>query len=292
MSASACPCCCTPTLAGQACTGCHLRPDASGRLWRQPGPHAAPAGFDDAAASRLADLDASQHFWMSHRLALIRRLLEHRHRERGKPWRRVLELGCGAGAALPLLESYAHDVTAVDGHGHLLERARDRSATARLIEGDVTDTGLPAGQHDLICAFDVLEHVDPDRFLGEARRLATDDADLLLSVPAGQYLWSRMDEEAGHRCRYDPPMLRGELARNGWSPGRRTHYQMLLLPLLYVSRRWARAQTHASRERAPAPWVATLLGEINRAEVGLFHRLNLPMGSSLFMWAQAETPSK
>ena len=248
---------------------------------------APPNGFNIQAARRLGDLDAQGHFWLQHRTRLIRHLLRRRQLKNGGPWKQALELGCGTGQSLRDLESLAVHVTAVDGHPTLLEAAKQRTSKTNLHHRDVTSTGLPTGQYDLICAFDVLEHVNPDDFLGEARRLATNDADLLISVPAGQYLWSQMDEAAGHRCRYDAQMLRSEMNRNEWLPGWHTHYQFLLLPLLYASRRWASSNNHVKRERLPSPLVAGTLSLINRLEVGGFNAVPLPWGSSLFMWARA-----
>jgi len=51
-----------------------------------------------------------------------------------------------------------------------------------------------------------------------------------------QYLWSAVDEIAGHRCRYSTKMLTNELADNGWQLINFTHYQFLLFPLFIVSR--------------------------------------------------------
>lgn len=285
-----CPCCLS-MLAGPVqqavCTGCRLQADESRRLWLAFD-ETCPAGFDHAAVARLNDLGRHNHFWIRERCRLVDRLLTRLQRTSGGGWAAALELGCGAGLMLPLLEACAKRVVAVDGHRTLLQSALAASTKTVLLQGEVTHSGLRSQQFDLITAFDVLEHVDPDAFLSEARRLAGDGAKLLISVPAFPALWSEMDVRAGHRCRYRWPQLNAELARSGWRPLGHTHFQFLLFPLVYVSRRLGRTSPR-ELERRPPPGLDRLLGTINSIEVALLGGLSLPFGSSLFAWACADT---
>ncbi|MDQ7743547.1 class I SAM-dependent methyltransferase [Hydrogenophaga pseudoflava] len=245
-----------------------------------------PEGFDAEAADRLSDLAAQKHFWMRERQRLMARLLQRMSGGGPTSWQKALELGCGTGEQLRMLESVARTVTAVDGHRSLLEQAHARSSRAVLVQADVTDTALPSGEHDLIAAFDVIEHVDADAFLAEARRVARPGADLLLSAPAFPSLWSDMDVRAGHRCRYRLTQMRKELLRHGWRPAGHTHYQCLLFPLVYASRRWSGTAGQVA-ERRPSAMLDRWLGAVNRFEVQALGRCSLPFGSSLFVWAKA-----
>lgn len=229
---------------------------------------------------------ARDHFWLAGRQALVELRLIQLRKARTGPWHQGLELGCGGGALLKPLSRHALSLTGIDGHASLLTQARRVHPKVRLLGADVTATGLDSGTFDLIGAFDVLEHVDPDDFLGEARRLATPGADLLLSVPAFPTLWSDMDERAGHRCRYRWQELRRELLRQGWTPMGHTHYQFLLFPLAWLSRRLP-SKALARLERRPSAWMERLLGSVNAWEVGALERLTLPWGTSLFVWARA-----
>lgn len=246
-----------------------------------------PQGFDLDAVARLDHLGDQNHFWMRERLRLIDRLLGRLHGATAGGWAAALELGCGAGLSLPLLEARAERVVAVDGHRILLQRALAATRHATLVQADVTDTGLEGGRFDLITAFDVLEHTDADAFLSEARRLAAPDAKLLVSVPAFASLWSEMDVRAGHRCRYRWGQLKAELARNGWRPLGHTHFQFFLFPLVYASRRLARNSIR-QLERTPPGGVDRLLGLVNHLEVALLAGVPLPFGSSLFGWASRD----
>jgi len=68
----------------------------------------------------------------------------------------------------------------------------------------------PASKYDLVLMLDVLEHVEDDvaTLREAAANLLEPGGWVLLSVPAGQALFSRHDELLGHKRRYAPARLR------------------------------------------------------------------------------------
>jgi SAM-dependent methyltransferase len=278
-----CPRCRVPMRSSSArvrCDACRLTWTFDQRLWLSQDA-ANPDRFDAAAVARLEAMEDGGHFWLESRRRLVGHIL-HRAAPAGDD---ALELGCGAGSTLPLLERRFERVVGIDGHPELLRRAGELSSTAALIQADVCSTPVEDAQFDIIAAFDVIEHVDPDVFLAEARRLARPGGRLLLSAPAFPTLWSRMDRRAGHRCRYRIAQLIPELTRNGWQYVGHTHFQFLLFPLVFLGRRLAMGMADGV-ERHPPAWLARALGAINRLEVHALHRWALPYGSSLFAWAR------
>ena len=102
-------------------------------------------------------------------------------------------------------------------------RARGGSATLGSI------TALPYGNavFDLICAFDVIEHVDDDeRALAELSRVAASGAALITSVPLHPAQWTGFDAFVGHRRRYEPEDLKAKLARHGFTVERSAVFGM------------------------------------------------------------------
>jgi len=184
---------------------------------------------------------------------------------------------------LPAWEARFETVVAVDASRSLLSRARVSGRAATIVQADVCATPLDQEQFDVAAAFDVIEHVDPDALLSEARRLVRPGGRLLLSAPAFKALWSGMDERAGHRCRYSSRLLRAELQRNGWRCDGHTYYQCLLLPLMYVSRRIGGGSL--AIERRPGRLLNRALGAVNRLEAVVSSRFAVPFGSSLVAWA-------
>lgn len=262
-----------------ACPACGWVRNRQGRLWLVHR-DLCPAGFDRAAAGRLQAMEG--HFWTRGRRRLVDRLLCRFEGSAGQ----AVELGCGTGGMLPILERRFAEVTAIDAYASLLEKAESNSARAALFQADVTRTTLPGDMSDFVMALDVIEHVDPDALLTEAHRISVPGGWLLLSAPAAPSLWSRMDESAGHRCRYTRASLTEELIRNGWIPLGFTHYQCLLFPLVWLSHVLGKRGDHGF-ERHPKAWLDRLLGGINYLEIAFFGMLSLPFGSSLFMWAKA-----
>ena len=71
------------------------------------------------------------------------------------------------------------------------------------------------GEFDLVCAFDVIEHVEDDRrVFREVSRVLKDDGVLICSVPLYADLWTEFDDWVGHARRYDPSDLLAIMAGN------------------------------------------------------------------------------
>jgi SAM-dependent methyltransferase len=196
--------------------------------------------------------------------------------------RAAVELGCGTGGFLETLCRRFGAVAAVDAYADSL-RAAPHLPNLETAQADVLAAPLADAAFDLVAALDVLEHVPPEAFLAEAARLARPGGWLLLTVPAGPSLWSALDVAAGHRCRYTLARLRDELRGTGWRIVHWTHYQLLLWPLVWASRRFfARAgRDRSPLERRPPAALGRLLGAVNSLEVRALGRLRLPLGSSL-----------
>ncbi len=131
-----------------------------------------------------------------------------------------LEVAPGLRPRLPIEGTHFVDLSAP-----ALARLRGRGASAVL--GLVTSIPFPDGSFDLVCALDIVEHVDDeDGALSELSRVAAPGATLLLSVPLHQSRWTAFDDFVGHRRRYDPERLVAKLAENGFSVERSAVYGM------------------------------------------------------------------
>jgi SAM-dependent methyltransferase len=150
----------------------------------------------------------SIHGWL--RYDIVHRILQ-----RLQP-RTALEIGCGQGAfgaRLVGVTSYL----GVEPDDQSFEVARQR-ITAR---GGTVLHGLhsvvPSGSvYDLVCAFEVLEHIEDDvAALTDWVGLLRPGGHLLLSVPAFQERFGPMDTYAGHFRRYSPESLQERLVDAG-----------------------------------------------------------------------------
>ena len=88
-----------------------------------------------------------------------------------------------------------------------------RRSGAEVVLGEVTSLPFADASFELVCALDIIEHVDDDeRALGELCRVARTGASLLISTPLHPALWTSFDEFVGHRRRYEPAALLAKLA--------------------------------------------------------------------------------
>lgn len=130
----------------------------------------------------------------------------------------VLEIGCGLGAfGVRFAERYNYLGLEPDpaAYGVAVGRA---NALGRGEVRNVRVEDVEAGQFDLVCAFEVLEHIEDDAAAVKAwaTRLRTGGY-LLMSVPAHQRRFSVGDQLMGHYRRYDPPGMADLLTRAGFS---------------------------------------------------------------------------
>lgn len=121
---------------------------------------------------------------------------------------RRLEVAPGLRPRLPLAGTQFVDISAP-----AVAKLRGRGAQA--VVGKVTRLPFTAGSFDLVCALDIIEHVDDDAgALSEVARVAKPGAAILMSMPLHQALWTSFDDFVGHKRRYDPPQLLSKLAQH------------------------------------------------------------------------------
>jgi SAM-dependent methyltransferase len=74
--------------------------------------------------------------------------------------------------------------------------------------GEITALPFRDRTFDLVCAFDIVEHVEDDRqVFRELSRVARDNAAVIFSVPLHSARWNAFDALVGHVRRYDPDDL-------------------------------------------------------------------------------------
>jgi SAM-dependent methyltransferase len=119
-----------------------------------------------------------------------------------------LEVAPGLRPRLPLEGTQFLDISAP-----AVAKLRGRGAQA--VVGQVTSLPFADSSFDLVCAFDIIEHVDDDDgALSEVSRSAKPGGAILMSVPLHSALWTSFDDFVGHKRRYDPTQLLSKLTRH------------------------------------------------------------------------------
>ena len=254
--------------------------------------------YDDAFFEHLFAVE-DRHFWFRARNQIIATLVRQVVANL-PPGYRVLEVGCGTGNVLRVLEEVCANgaVVGLDQSEEGLRYARRRTSCA-LIAGDARSMSFES-PFDLVGLFDVIEHIPDDvRLLRDLHPLLKPGSALLITVPARMSLWSYFDEASHHCRRYEREELREKLERAGYRIEYLSHYMATLFPLMWLGRRLAslrkvRAAGEpgdsyelALRELRIVPGLNDLLANLllwERAAVS--RRRALPLGASLIALAR------
>ena len=172
-----------------------------------------------------------------------------------------------------------------------LARARAKFPHRR-IESCALPHALPEGTWDVVTAFDVIEHLDePIESLSVMRSRLPFDGQVVVTVPAFQFLWSHHDEVNQHRRRYSRLALVSQLSSAGLRVTFCSYYNTLLFPAVAGARLLERLLP--SKVRSEDSDLEETPGPLNRALTTLFGserlavgRTSLPFGVSLIAVAQ------
>jgi SAM-dependent methyltransferase len=118
-----------------------------------------------------------------------------------------LEIGPGLHPRLPIVGT-----TFVDASPLPLAALRARGG--RTHQADATALPFAARRFQLVCAFDVVEHVE-GRVFEEIARVAAPGARIVFSVPLHAARWTPFDDLVGHVRRYEPAELLATLRAHG-----------------------------------------------------------------------------
>jgi SAM-dependent methyltransferase len=119
-----------------------------------------------------------------------------------------LEIGPGLRPRLPIAGTHFIDISTP-----VIEQLNARGGIG--MPDEVATLPFRDGELDLVCAFDVVEHVEDDRrVFREVSRVLRGDGVLICSVPLHPELWTEFDDWVGHARRYDPSDLLAIMASN------------------------------------------------------------------------------
>jgi SAM-dependent methyltransferase len=152
------------------------------------------------------------------------------HLRRRPPPESILEIGMGQGAVGTRLAALGR-YTGVEPDDRSRAVASQRLPASATVLAS-TDQLDEDERFDLMCAFEVLEHIEDDRAaLEQWSGSCRPGGWLLMSVPAKQHRYGPMDERVGHYRRYDREVLIDLVQSLGFTDIVADHYGF---PLGYV----------------------------------------------------------
>jgi len=239
-----------------------------------------------------------RHFWYQARNAVIVTIVERAAKDLPSGFR-ILEVGCGTGIVLGELASiYGRDcVTGLELYPDAAAFARSRSGCNVLV-ADIFSPPAELGEFDVVCIFDVLEHLpDEQKTLAALARLLKPGGILIVTVPAHAALWSYFDVAARHCRRYERSSLSRALQDAGFAVKQLSEFMMALYPIMWLLPRIngrkkmtpEEVAAKAASEFKVVPVMNSILRMLLRWEpLALKLGMNIPLGTSLLAVAEKQ----
>ena len=137
---------------------------------------------------------------------------------------RLLEAGCGSGDFLQAAQARGCDVAGVEFSPHASANANKLLGSERVFVGTLADVPAARGPFDVVCAFDVIEHVrKPQEFLELAAKLLRPGGIVFIVTPALDSWSARvmgqrwMEYKLEHLSYFSRKSIRVALKRAGFS---------------------------------------------------------------------------
>jgi len=221
-----------------------------------------------------------RHWWFCGRRAIAEAVIRSLDLPQGA---KILEIGAGTGGNIAMLEQFGA-VSAVEMSDLARQIALEKTGRD-FLPGHLPDNiPVEPASFDLICLFDVLEHVAEDEASLEAiRHMLKPGGRVVLTVPAHQWLWSTHDVGLHHMRRYSRSLLRGRIEAAGYRIDRLTYTNAALFPVAALARladrmrKPARPSGHAT---PPGP-INAVMRAMFSAERRIVPNAALPFGVSL-----------
>jgi SAM-dependent methyltransferase len=170
----------------------------------------------------MASDDAGHDSQYAMRVLSFHRALQKLARHIPPPGARVLDIGTAGGAFLDAAARFGYDAHGLEPSRYLVEKGKQRGL--KIEQGIIEDHTYPEHSFDMVCLWDVLEHVpEPREALQAVRKLLKPDGILLINYPdigtlqaklAGRRFWWLLSVHLQH---FSPDTVRKLCARTGFT---------------------------------------------------------------------------
>lgn len=182
-----------------------------------------------------------EHWWFRARMEIIEGLFR-KHiapaTKKGHPLK-ILNVGVATGATSLMLQKYG-DVTSLEYDAECCEFLRE-TVGLEPINASLTELPFKNETFDVICAFDVIEHIENDsKAIQEIYRTLKQNGYIYLTVPAFMSLWSHHDKVNHHYRRYTINTLTSVVLSQKFSMVYKTYFNSVLFIPIFLMRQLSR----------------------------------------------------
>ncbi len=228
----------------------------------------------------------NKHWWFMGRRTILSQLVSSL---KLTPNSNILEIGAGTGGNWAWLHALVHS----DKQLNFIEKnalARElffQKTGHSALAGTLPNAMPPLPLQDLICLFDVLEHIENDQeaLVTLAYLLKPQNGKLVLTVPAHPFLYGAHDKQLHHFRRYTKKELVAKLKKAGFTINRISYYNFFLFPIAFIARLLDLVfkQTSSLGGDIPPAFINTIFKYIFQSEAFWLKRINFPTGISLYV---------
>lgn len=170
-----------------------------------------------------------ENWWFVVRKKIITKVMQQHFGKSAKATNsRILNVGAAAGESSVLLSAFGKVISVENDPffvDHLLKRGIE------VVKADITVLPFADNSFDLVCAFDVLEHVENDSIaMKELVRVCRNNGFVCITVPMFKMLWGEHDDINGHFRRYS----RDEISALIQSQPLKTVYSSFFNTILFI----------------------------------------------------------
>jgi SAM-dependent methyltransferase len=176
----------------------------------------------------------NSYFWYKSRLNLINNIFFSVFSPDKKL--KILDIGCGTGAEIGILEKFG-EVIVIDINPKALEIAKEKNPKIKVILGNVEEYDLGKNLYDVVCCFDILEHLREDeKGLEQIKDSLKEGGHLFFTVPAYSFLFSSHDIAMSHYRRYNKREITDKLAKIGFKILKISYWNFFLFFPIFIFR--------------------------------------------------------
>lgn len=224
----------------------------------------------------------SSHWWFMGRRAISSGILDSLLLKKEA---KILEIGCGTGGNLQMLSNYgAVSAFEMDKVAHKIALQKSKGCCDIRVGRCPDQIPFNDEKFDLICMFDVLEHIQNDlETLIKIKELLKPDSKILITVPACQFLYGPHDVFLHHKRRYTFTNLSKLIDAAGLESIKISYFNTILFPLAMIVRMKDKLLKSKSvgGKGIPSRTINEVLKRLFSLERYLLKSFNLPFGVSL-----------
>jgi 2-polyprenyl-3-methyl-5-hydroxy-6-metoxy-1,4-benzoquinol methylase len=205
---------------------------------------------------------------------------------RGRGPLRILNAGCGSGELSLLMARDGHQVVGIDPEPEYIRLANERSGNqGQNCQFHLSSIETYRGplEFDAAISTDVLEHIEDDRMaFNRLADMVRVGGKVLLSLPAGQWLYGYHDEQLGHFRRYSAATLR-QLVSERCRVKRLRYFGSTMIPICYAYSKYLRksyplATVYNGKQ--------SLVSRVLRGLFAIERYVHFPFGTSVLVMAE------